>query len=337
MKPLAFLKDRFIAYVIALATLVICFVFLCAFKAGSQLTGVIMIVLVLALIVHEFWAYTRKKKFYRTLVNSLNELDKKYLLPELIYRPDFLEGQIIYDTICDCDKSMNEQVSKYRRASTEFREYIELWVHEAKIPVAGLRLISHNNPEIEGKMTSQLKRIDDDIENVLYYARCENASKDYVIKETPLKKVFGDAARKNMEALQLLHANLQTEGLDVYVMTDAKWLEYIFGQLLSNSMKYAADNRQLTIDVSATEDHDAVTVCYRDNARGIAPADLPYIFQKGFTGKNGRDSTKSTGMGLYIVGSMCEHLGIKIECESVVDEYTEFVFTFTKNDYLKPE
>ena len=337
MKPLAFLKDRFIAYIIAIVTLVICYVFLRAFKADIQLIAVILTVLVLSGIVHELWEYFRKKKFYDNLINSLNELDKKYLLPEMTSRPGFLEGDIIYDVLCDCDKSMNEQVSEYRRASREFREYIELWVHEAKIPVAGLRLISHNNPDIEGKITSQLKRIDDDIENVLYYARCENASKDYVIKATSLKKVFGDAARKNMEALREMKADITVTGLDVNVMTDAKWLEYIFGQMLSNSMKYAAEGRPLAIDVSAEDAGDAVTLCYRDNGLGIAPGDLPYIFDKGFTGKNGRESTKSTGMGLYIVNSMCEHLGIKIECESVVNEYTEFVFRFAKNDYFKPE
>lgn len=334
MRLFHYLKDHCIAYLIWFLSYAFMVVFLLAFQVNRQVIVAITVVFFLGMSCHEFWDFFRKKSFYDSLKNSLEELDKKYLLPEMLPEPRFYEGQLIFDALYACDKSMTEHVGEFERQGKEFREYIEMWVHEAKIPIASLQLMNHNHPGMmDERMTVQLKRMDDYIEHVLYYARSENAEKDYIIKPVSLKKIFSHVAVKNREVLQLAGAQLQTHGLDCLVMTDGKWMEFMIGQWMSNSLNYMSPERPLTICVSAKESETSTVLSFRDNGLGIPESDLPYVFQKSFTGQNGRKNSKSTGMGLYIVKNLCERLGHRIEVFSVQGEYTEFQMTFAKNDF----
>ncbi|MCR5431095.1 MAG: sensor histidine kinase [Lachnospiraceae bacterium] len=330
-----FIKDRILGYVIRITALVMIVIFMFAFKLQVQAITAVITVLVIAVVSFEAWEYCRKKNFYNRVMKALEDIDKKYLVSEMFDKPGFYEGDILVEVLNESNKSMAENVAKYRRKSKEFREYIEMWVHEAKLPLATMRLMCHNNPGIENKMAVQLGRIDDYIENVLYYARSENAEQDYVIKEVSLKKTFGNVAVKNRETLQMIDAVIETDGLDIGVMTDGKWLEFIFGQLMANSIKYYSPERQLIISVRAEKTDDRITVYFRDNGIGIDAADLPKVFEKSFTGQNGRKDSKSTGMGLYIVKNLCERLEHGITIESVKDEYTEVKLVFTKNDFYR--
>ena len=136
----------------------------------------------------ELTGYLRKRQFYAELHQKLDELDQKYLIHEMINKPDFLEGEILYNALCDANKSMCEKVAEHKRRSDDFRDFIEMWVHEVKLPVASLQLMAHNHrDELGEKFTEQLRRIDDYTDQVLYYARSKNAEKDYIIKETSLQ------------------------------------------------------------------------------------------------------------------------------------------------------
>lgn len=331
-----YLKDRRVAYGIVAFRVCLTILFLLAFRTDASLILVVTAIDLMAVIFHESWNLYRKKGFYDRIQTVTEELDQKYLLPEMLKEPGFYEGKLMYDTLCSCDKSMAEHVSQYKKQASDFREYIEMWVHEAKIPVAGLRLIHHNHPGQAGdKINVQLRRIDDCIDNVLYFARSENAEKDYIIKEVSLRKIFSHVAVRNREALQLTGATIQTGGLDGRVLTDGKWLEFVLGQLMANSMKYASDTRPLEIRVHAQDAGTETVLVFRDNGIGIRASDLPYIFEKGFTGHNGRRGTGSTGMGLYIVKKLCDRLGHGIHVSSVEGEFTEFRMTFAKNDFYR--
>ncbi|MDE6658313.1 MAG: sensor histidine kinase, partial [Oscillospiraceae bacterium] len=281
----------------------------------------------------ELWEFFRRKNYYDKLKACLNELDKKYLISEMIESPNFYDGQILFEALQESNKSMCEHIAEYRHRNIEFREYIELWVHEIKLPVASLQLMCHNDNNL--KYAEQLRRIDDDIENVLYYARSENAEKDYIIKEVSVKRVFADIAIKNREELQQRNVNLKTENLDVNIMTDSKWLAYILGQLMGNSMKYFSSEREPEIVISIDDLQNQQILHFRDNGIGIPETDLPYIFEKSFTGENGRMYAKSTGMGLYIIKKLCDKLGHCILAESEQDKFTEIMIIFGKNNFLK--
>ena len=331
------LKDHTGEIVIAFISWAVIMMFFRAFGIRTYMASVVTAVMLIAVICSLLWEYFRKKRFYDSIKSASEGLDKKYLLHEMIECPDFTEGKIVYDALCEANKSMCENVADYRRSSGDFREYIELWVHEIKLPVASLLLMSHNDGESGNKYTEQLKRIDDYIENVLFYARSGNAEKDYLIKEVSLKRTFGNIAVKNREELLQRNVTISAEGLDRTVMTDGKWLEYMLGQLLGNSMKYISEEREPEIHIYAEEKDDRTVLHFRDNGIGIPASDLPCIFEKSFTGENGRLRSRSTGMGLYVVKSLCDRLGHTVSAESVQGEYTDISISFGKNDFIRME
>jgi hypothetical protein len=330
-----FLKDRLPAYGIYAAGGVILLIFAVAMRIPGLLCGIAAVVLFLAVCGAELWEYARKRRFYDTLLINIRELDRKYLIAETTESPAFYEGKLLYDILRETDKAMCDRVAEYRRENASFREFIELWVHEVKLPVASLSLILHNGDDT-AKALEQLRRIDSYTDTVLYYARSENAEKDYIITEVPLKRAVNETVMKFRDDITARGFSLVTDIPDITVMTDGKWFGYILGQLISNSLKYCSDTRAPEISVSAEDMPECVRLRFRDNGTGIPASDLPRIFDRSFTGENGRKGAKSTGMGLYIVKNLCEKLGHKIEAGSEAGEYTEFVITFAKNDYYKP-
>ncbi len=335
MKFSDYLKDRSIAYLIFGVSWGLMLIFLSAFHVQIQAVIIVSVILFLAVVLAELWEYFRKRDYYNKLVSCLAELDKKYLICEMEDVPEFLDGRMLYEILCEANKSMCEHIAEYRHENMEFREYIELWVHEVKIPVATLQLMCHNDGNT--KYAEYFKKIDDYIENVLYYARSENAEKDYLIKEVSLKRAFADTALKNREELQGRNVSVITENLDINVMTDSKWIEYILGQLMSNSMKYFSPDREPELRVYAEDMQDKTMLHFCDNGIGIPESDLPYIFEKSFTGENGRTHRRSTGMGLYIVKKLCDKLGHAVSIKSVEGEFTEVILSFGKNNFNKPQ
>lgn len=333
MKLNEYLKYRTGTFLIFGCAWLMAVIFLFAFHVPLQAVIIVTVILLLALVLSEGICFIKKKRFYDALDASIDGLDKKYLVAEMLEEPDFIEGRILCSTIHETDKAMLEHINEYKSANEQFREFIEMWVHEVKLPVASLQLMSHNDGN--SRYASQLRRIDDYIENVLYYARSGSAEKDYVIREASLKRVFADTAVRCREELQERGVSISTDGLDTAVMTDSKWLGYIFGQLISNSMKYFSPDRDPEITVTAETSPDRTVLRFRDNGIGIPESDLPYIFEKSFTGQNGRTHSKSTGMGLYIIKKLCGKLGHSITAESVQDSYTEIIITFGNNDLIK--
>ena len=329
MRLTDFLRDRLPAYLIFAITWTLVVTLLFTFHVSTEAVIIVSALVLLGIIITEAWGFLRKMNYYNRLNSDLAQLDQKYLLSEMLEEPEFLDGRILYSAICEADKSMCEHIAEYRRDSADFREYIELWVHEIKLPVAGLQLMCHNDNNT--RYYEQLRRIDEYIENVLYYARSGSAEKDYIIKNNSLKRIYADIAVRNREELQERGISLHTSNLDVNIMTDGKWLDFILGQLMSNSIKYDAKD----ITVMAEELSDRIIVRFRDNGIGIPESDIPYIFEKSFTGENGRTHTKSTGMGLYIVKKLCDRLGHSVSVLSEQGKFTEIVLTFGKNEFYK--
>lgn len=333
MKLIKYFKYRCATYVIYLISWAMLFIFMTAFQSPLPFIIIINVILLITVISTELWEFLRKKNYYDKLLYYTNELDKKYLISEMLEYPNFYEGEILYDMLQNVSKSMYEHVSTYQNENVEFQEYIELWIHEIKLPIASLQLMCHNDNN--SKYLHQLKRVDDYIENVLYYARSRTAEKDYIIKPVSLKKIFTETAIRYREELQERKIKLHTENLDVKVMTDSKWLLYILGQLMGNSMKYIDQSKNSEIKIYAENYTDKTILHFFDNGVGIPDSDLPYVFEKSFTGSNGHTNTKSTGIGLYIVKKLCDKLGHNISINSKSDQYTDVIIIFGKHDFNK--
>ncbi len=329
-----YLKDKL--YVIITFSIIyfILILMFMAFKINIQVTLVSSILLFLFLVIILTTEYYKKKSFYTNLLNNIEALDKAYLVLETINKPNFYDGEILYQALYEINKSMNEFIKMLERQMADFKEYIEIWIHEVKIPISSLSLMAHNHKDKFDKKTSeQLKKIENYVEQVLYYVRSENAEKDYLINKVSLKKVINNVALKNKDDLLTNNITLKVENVNYEVFTDSKWLEYIINQIINNSIKYKRNINDSIIKIEAVEEKDKTTIMIEDNGIGIPSTDLPKIFEKTFTGYNGRIKTKSTGMGLNICKNLCEKLGHKIYAESKVDKYTKIYIVIAKNNF----
>ena len=193
----------------------------------------------------------------------------------------------------------------------------------------------HNNKEKYDKsFLSLIRRLDNQIDEVLYYVRSENTEKDFAIAEVSLKEVIRNVGLKNKDDLLESNIDFITDLKDLKISTDKKWLEFIINQIINNSIKYKKD-KDSYIKISAFEQSEKKVLEIYDNGIGIPSKDLKRVFEKSFTGSNGREKVKSTGMGLYIVKKLCDKLGHNIKIESKEKEYTKVIIEFGKYEHYK--
>lgn len=338
MKITNYLKDKFLPIFIYIINILIITMLLIAFKSNEFLILVFItfqIILGLTLLLIE---YSKKNSFYKTIQSKLINLDKKYLVLEMLDKPKTTEEELIYQIFYDINKSYIEELKDYKLSLTNFKEYIELWIHEVKIPISSLVLMTHNSKEtLPKKYTTQIDRLDNYIDQVLYYVRSNTSEEDFFIKEVSLQKIINSVALKNKDDLLENNIEFIVKTSNEKVLTDEKWLEFILNQIINNSIKYKRNIKVPKIEIKVEEATQKVILTITDNGIGIPKNDLPKVFNKSFTGTNGRTTTKSTGLGLYIAKNLLKKLGHKIEIESEVNKYTKVTITFSKNNYYKIE
>ena len=259
MKLIKYLLDKIPQIIISIMGFTITIFMLNAFKVESTLKIAITIIFFIVCIFNIGIDYFRKYKFYQSLSNTLDVLDKKYLILEMINKPNFYEGEIFYQTLYDINKSMIENVKEYNLSIIDFKEYVEMWIHEVKIPISSLTLLIHNNQEkIDKRYVEQIRKLDNYIDQILYYVRSENAEKDYIIKEKSLQEIIKNVALKNKDDLLASKVKLDVNVNNIKVLTDAKWLEFILNQIINNSIKYKRNNVDSYIKIKADEDKDKI-------------------------------------------------------------------------------
>ncbi len=334
MKFLKYVKSNLFAYILFSIFYSTIILLLIAFKCPWELIIAVSVLLFAFVSVATLGDYFRKRKFYTSLLDNIRALDQAYLVLETLETPTFYEGAMLYEALYEIDKSMCENINILKEQVTDFKDYIEMWIHEVKIPLASLALMRHNHKEkYDEESIRDMKRIEDYVEQVLYYVRAENAEKDYLIKKVSLEKVMTNVALKYKDVLLEEKIEFKVEGCDIFVLTDAKWLEFILSQIMANAVKYRVLKRDSYIEIKGEDDEDRFVLTITDNGIGIPSSDLPRVFDKSFTGKNGRVREKSTGMGLFIAKNLVSKLGHKIEIDSVEGEYTKVSITFFKNEY----
>ena len=334
MKFNSFLKDRLYSIVTALFSYFIILLVLLAFKSDKSIIIAITIILLVTYILLFLTDFFRKQKFYTDLLTNIDNLDKAYLVLETLNRPEFYEGELLCQALYEIDKSMNENVRIEKEQLLDNKEYIEMWIHEVKRPLASLVLTLNNQKNILDRKTKNiLKRLEDYVDQVLYYVRSENAEKDYFIKEVDLSKVIKNVGIKNMDDLLDNKVEFIVDKTNYKVFTDSKWLEFILNQIINNSIKYKRNIDNSYIKIYVKDNLDTTVLIIEDNGIGIKSSDIRQVFDKTFTGTNGREKPTSTGMGLYIAKNLCKKLGHKIEIESKENEYTRVFITFAKNKF----
>lgn len=328
MKLRDFLRDKLIFILISVFTALFSATLFYVLGDGIYPGAYIACIIVLGQTAALGLEYFQKQSFYKPMLQSMEKLDRKYLISEMLDEPSFSEGKLLYDLIRAVDKSMNDEISKYRIASKEYREYIEAWVHEVKTPISSSRLIMENNPgEVTDNLSEELTKIENFVEQTLFYSRSSNVEKDYIIRRTTLKELVNPVLKKHSRLFIEGRVSVSTSGLDEVVFTDIKWTDFILGQILMNSVKYRGESPK--VELIGTKNQNSVSLTIRDNGAGIPKKDLAKVFEKGFTGDNGRALTaKSTGMGLYLCKKLCKKMNLGITVDSVQHEGTTVTIVF---------
>ncbi len=215
---------------------------------------------------------------------------------------------------------IQEQRANRAEANARFADmvdYYTVWAHQIKTPIASMRLtLSGEDSELARKLSGELFRIEQYVEMAMMFLRLDSDSTDYVIRTCRLDDIVRAAVRKFADEFILRRLSLSLEVPETQVLTDEKWLSFVIEQVLSNALKYT---RSGGIFITLGENE---TLCIRDTGIGIASEDLPRIFEKGFTGYNGRDNMKASGIGLYLCRRICGNLGHTISAESVPGQGT---------------
>lgn len=341
-------KDRGILALLSLVTAGVFFILLWLFHAPRTLIVMLLFVFFLYVCTAFFYEFARRHHFYDALFSYMKELDQKNLLvetlPDPIRETNFFEGTLVLDLLYEIGRSATEQISDERHISEAFREYIELWVHEIKLPLSRMTLALHNMRVSDLQpLSASLRRTDEIVDTVLFYARSETPEKDFLIKSVPLRKVVSETAVKYREDLTLAGISFSADVSDETVLTDEKWLLFLLGQLISNAVKYrnvtdenGGQNEDYpAIEITAKSAQTRTTLTVRDNGIGIPKTDLPRVTEKSFTGENGRRVQKSTGMGLYLVKKLCDKLGHGLVIESEAGEYTAVSIVFGESEFTE--
>ncbi|MFA9466721.1 MAG: sensor histidine kinase [Velocimicrobium sp.] len=334
MRYKEYLEDQLPAIVTHILSMLFCVVFLSAIDMQAS---IILILLVFWILIAASYIHIRfflRKRYFDELLLQLERLDKRYLISEVMEQPILTEDKIYYRLLKVANKSMMEQVSESKRERKEYKEYIEQWIHDVKTPISAMKLLCENNKsDITRKLMVELTKVSHYTDQALYYARSENIEKDYLIREVSLSEMIHAAVAENKQLLIQNHISVEVKDYDNTVYTDEKWIGFILNQLIANAVKYSKKEPKITFEANSKQGQ--VVLSIGDNGVGILESDLPRIFEKGFTGENGRTGKSSTGIGLFLCKRLCEKLGIGIAVKSESGQGTQVELYFPKGDFVK--
>lgn len=261
----------------------------------------------------EFINFCREHKKRTVLINNISLMTEELPPPQTPAEADYIK-------MIEILRNENrENFTRFRNERSDCMDYYTTWVHQIKTPISVMQMILQSEDTDEHReLSAELFRIEQYAEMALSYLRLDSSSNDFVIKEYELDGIIRNAVRKYAARFIRKKIQLKYEGTDVKVITDAKWLLFMLEQLLSNAIKYTEKG---TVTISVSEDK---ILSVSDTGIGIAEEDIPRIFEKSYTGYNGRENTKSTGLGLYLCKKTSDKLSHKIYARSDMGEGSTF-------------
>lgn len=318
--------------IIALMTLS---VFLLSVGNESKIIITIAITWIVFLFVYFMFAYRNRRDYFKIIEKSVANIDKKFLISEVLKEPPFIEAKPYYYLLKKSSKSMREEINREKSKHKDYKEYIEQWIHEVKTPISLIKLIEENNRTAKSsEILIQLEEIDRYVEQSLFYARSEDVDKDYLIKEISLQSCVNSVITRNKQGFILNNIYLEINDIDKLVFSDSKWLEFILNQIIVNAIKYR-QNECPKIKIDAIDIKNGTRLIIEDNGIGIPSNEIDRVFEKGFTGNIGRINSRSTGIGLYLCKKLCDKLGLLIDIESKINSYTKVIITFPIGSFCK--
>ncbi|MCI2047182.1 MAG: sensor histidine kinase [Faecalibacterium sp.] len=259
-----------------------------------------------------FSRYARHCREIEQLLPAAEEAE-----PTLPETSDRLEGdyQQMLHLVCENRAALAASAEARRH---EMLDYYTLWAHQIKTPIAAMHLLLQAYPDgTDGELDAELFKIEQYVEMVLSYLRLGGETNDFVLRREPLDDILHAAVRKFARLFVLKRITLEYRDTGMMVLTDAKWMRFLVEQILSNALKYTPRGGNITLRVENN------TLVIADNGIGIRAEDLPRIFEKGFTGYNGRKDQKATGLGLYLCSQTAKKLNVSLAAASTPGKGTK--------------
>ena len=331
MKFTKYIKDK-IYYILAF----IIYIILISIYLKAMETEIPAIIIVIAISTIFFCAgfvisYIKSNKYLKDIDKMMDNLTEKYLITEVMPKPNRAERFAYYRILKKANKSMLENISIIKQQQKDYKEYIESWVHEIKIPITSVKLLCENNKsDITTKIDEEIEEINNFVEQALFYARMDQVSNDFMIKNINLNNVIRNVLARNKKIMIQNNMKVELNNVNTNCYTDEKWLEFIVNQIIQNAIKYRKE-KNANIVITISENKENVILNIKDNGIGIKTSEIDRIFDKGFTGTNGRNQKKSTGIGLYLCKRLCQEIGMEIEANSKENEFTEIKIIIPRN------
>lgn len=251
-------------------------------------------------------AYKKHKRLIVIQALNINAMQDAFTKNTKTEEKDY---QYIILKLCQKMQAMEDEMTNSRK---KIMDYFTIWVHQIKTPIASMRLhLETEDSKLSRRLTSDLLHIEQYVEMVLTYLKMDSDVTDYVFNSVSLDQILRENIRKLRGDFIVKRLNLIYTPISETVISDEKWLSFVIEQILSNALKYT---NQGSVTISLEEPK---TLCISDTGIGIAPEDLPRIFERGYTGDNGRTDKRASGLGLYLCKQICKRLGHKI---SVISE-----------------
>lgn len=337
MSLIRFIKEKNINIIFSIALLIVINIYLISINSFNGRASDLIYLDFIIIAIYLMWIYTAYfnwKKQYYDLYKSI--LDKNDISIEDV-KESSLEEEIIYKVTDNKDKKYDFKTKEYEEKLSDMEEYISKWVHEIKLPITALNIISEDIGDytVASSVKNETEKINFLVNSIIYGSRATVASEDIFIKEENLGDIVKKSIKNNSFFLIKNKIEVVARNLNYNVYTDGKWIIYVIDQLINNAIKYSKEDGK--IEFYAEDNKDYIKLNIKDNGIGIAKEDIDRIFNKGFTGSNGRNKVyKSTGMGLYFTKKVLNKLEQEVTVESIKGEYTLFNIYFYKiSDYLK--
>ena len=294
---------------------------------------ILLIVFLLVFLTVNMFDFFQQRARLLELKSILDGLDRKYLFTECVPQPKGLFERRLFDLTRLAGRDMTGAVSDAQASQREYREYVERWVHEIKAPLTAARLICR---ELDGdtrrKLTAELSQIEAHVERALFYARAENPEQDCLFRQIELEKIAAQAIENHRSLLIQNGIRVEMENMNCAVYTDEKWAVFILGQLLQNAARYRGPEPVITLSAKPLGRQTQLIV--HDNGIGIPAHELSRVFERGFTGSNGRIRGGSTGMGLYLCRKLAVFLELELRMDSQEGAGTTVTLTFPAKENL---
>lgn len=252
----------------------------------------------------------RRHKFLEELHRRNTELISALPEPEGIVDSDYQQLiSVLKEKIAEITAQTDSRIR-------DTVDYYTVWAHQIKTPIAAMRLTLQKEDVPEARrLASELSRIEQYVEMVLVFVRLGSDYSDYVFVRQDIDEIIRSSVKKFASEFIDRRIRLEYDSVDIQAVTDEKWFAFVVEQLLSNALKYT---REGSIKIYS----EGKVLCIKDTGIGIAPEDLPRVFDKGYTGCNGRTDRRASGLGLYLCRRICQNLGIDISISSTVGEGT---------------